>query len=62
LKVYNIAGQLLKTLVDENMSEGYYQITWDATDNSNRKLSSGVYFYRITAGTFSKVCKMLLLK
>ncbi|MCG6959221.1 T9SS type A sorting domain-containing protein [bacterium BMS3Abin03] len=62
LKIYNSVGQLVKTLVDGNMSEGYHQVTWDATDNSGSKLSSGVYFYRITTGTFAQVNKMLLLK
>jgi len=62
LKIYNSVGQLVKTLVDGNMSEGYHQVTWDATDNSGNKLSSGVYFYRITAGTFTQVNKMMLLK
>ena len=62
LKIYNSVGQLVKTLVDGNMSEGYHQVTWDATDNSGSKLSSGVYFYRITSGTFTQVNKMMLLK
>ncbi|MEJ2494713.1 MAG: FlgD immunoglobulin-like domain containing protein [Ignavibacteriaceae bacterium] len=62
LKIYNSVGQLVKTLVDGNMSEGYHQVTWDATDNSGSKLSSGVYFYRITAGTFTQVNKMMFLK
>jgi hypothetical protein len=62
LKIYNSVGQLVKTLVDGNMSEGYHQATWDATDNTGSKLSSGVYIYRITAGTFAQVNKMLLLK
>ncbi len=62
LKIYNSVGQLVKTLVDGNMSEGFHQVTWDATDSNGGKLSSGVYFYRITAGSFSQVNKMLLLK
>jgi len=62
LKIYNSVGQLVKTLVDGNISEGYYQVTWNATDNSGNKLSSGVYFYRITSGTFTQVNKMMLLK
>ena len=62
LRIYNSVGQLVKTLVDGNMSEGYHQVTWDATDNSGNKLSSGVYFYRITTGTFNQVNKMLLMK
>ncbi len=62
LKVYNNVGQLVKILVDGNMNEGYHQVSWDATDNKGNKLSSGVYFYRITTGTFNQVNKMLLLK
>jgi len=62
LKIFNSIGQLIKTLVDENMNEGYHQVTWDATDNSGNKLSSGVYFYRLTTGTFNRVNKMLLMK
>ena len=62
LKIYNSVGQLVKTLIDGNMSEGFHQVTWDATNNNGSKLSSGVYFYRITAGTFTQINKMLLLK
>ena len=62
LRIYNSIGQLVKTLVDGNMSKGIHLVTWDATDNSGNKLSSGVYFYRITSGTFTQVNKMMLLK
>ena len=62
LKIYNNLGQLVKTLVDENMSAGYHFVTWDATENSGNILSSGVYFYRIIAGNFVQVKKMILMK
>ena len=62
LKIYNSVGQLVKTLLDGNMSEGFHQVTWDATDNRGSKLSSGIYFYRLTAGKFTQINKMLLLK
>jgi hypothetical protein len=62
LKVYNMRGQLVRTLVDESKSEGSYQIQWDGTDNYGRRVSSGVYFYRIKAGEFSKTRKMVILK
>ena len=62
LKIFNSVGQLVKTLVDGNMNKGYHQVTWDATDNSGNKLSSGVYFYKLTTGTFNQVNKMLLMK
>jgi len=62
LNVYNMRGQLIRTLVDEVKSEGSYQIQWDGTDNYGRRVSSGVYFYRITTGEFSQTRKMVILK
>jgi hypothetical protein len=62
LNVYNMRGQLVRTLVDESKSEGSYQIQWDGSDNYGRRVSSGVYFYRIKAGEFSKTRKMVILK
>jgi len=62
LNVYNIRGQLVRTLVNETMSEGSYKIQWDGKDNNGRYASSGVYFYRIQAGEFNKIRKMVILK
>jgi hypothetical protein len=62
LNVYNMRGQLIRTLVNEVKSEGSYQIQWDGTDNHGRRVSSGVYFYRITTGEFSQTRKMVILK
>jgi hypothetical protein len=62
LKIYNSLGQLVKTLIDGNMSEGYHTVTWNSTNNLGNKLSSGIYFYRITAGSFVQVNKMILMK
>ncbi len=62
LNVYNMRGQLIRTLVNEVKSEGSYQIQWDGADNYGRRVSSGVYFYRITTGEFSQTRKMVLLK
>jgi hypothetical protein len=62
LNVYNMRGQLVRTLVDESKSEGSYQIQWDGSDNYGRRVSSGIYFYRIKAGEFSNTRKMVILK
>jgi hypothetical protein len=57
LKIFNILGQEVKTLVNENKSAGNYSIRFNASS-----LSSGIYFYSIKAGNFYQVKKMLLLK
>ena len=62
LNVYNIRGQLVKILVDDSQSPGTYNINWDGTDTEGRKISSGVYFYRLLAGEFVSTRKMVVLK
>ena len=57
LSVYNMLGQVVTNVIDEVQVAGYKSITFDA-----RELPSGMYFYRITAGTFTNVKKMLLLQ
>ena len=63
LTVYNVVGQVVRTLVAEYQSVGRYVVEWDATDDSGHSLSSGMYFYRLQAGgEFLEVKKMLLLR
>ena len=63
LIVYNVVGQVVRTLVAEHQSAGRYVVEWDATNDSGHSLSSGMYFYRLQAGSeFHEVKKMLLLK
>jgi photosystem II stability/assembly factor-like uncharacterized protein len=57
IKIYDVLGKELRTLVDEEKSAGIYKINFDAED-----LPSGVYFYRIQAGSFIDTKKMLLLR
>lgn len=57
VKVYNVLGELVRTLVDEVQQAGYYEV-----DFNGAGLASGVYFCRIEAGSFSQVKKMVLLK
>jgi len=62
LRVYNILGQRVKTLVDEPKSPGIYYQTWDGKDEQGDKVSSGVYFYQLRAGGYNQTKKMVLLK
>jgi len=62
LKVYNILGQKVRTLVDAPMFPGQYQIIWDGKDETGSQVASGMYFYRLKAGDFNESRKMTLLK
>ena len=68
LSVYNIAGQLVKTLINDNsvplrIGEGRAgSITWDGRDNSNRAVSNGVYIYKLNMGGKSMAKKMTLIR
>ncbi len=62
LKIYNILGQEVKTLVNSERTPGIYNVQWNGDDNFGRKVSSGIYIYRVIAGNFVQVKKMILLK
>jgi M6 family metalloprotease-like protein len=62
LRVYDVSGAVVRTLVDESKAAGSYSLTWNGRDDHGSPVSSGMYFYRITAGSFSDVRKMTLLK
>ena len=57
LKVYDILGQEVATLVNNAQTPGLYEVEFNA-----QNLTSGIYFYRLTAGSFSETKKLLLLK
>jgi hypothetical protein len=63
LKVYNVAGQLVRTLVDEVQAPDAIQpVTWDGSNDAGQTVSSGVYFYKLVTKNFSQTKKMVLLK
>jgi len=62
LEVFNILGQKVRTLLDGEMPAGVHRVAFDGTDGRGRALSSGVYFYRVAAETFTDSKKMLLVK
>jgi hypothetical protein len=62
LRIYNVAGQLVRTLVSGTTPAGYYQVRWDGRDANGSNVSSGVYFYKIDTKNFSETRKMLLVK
>lgn len=63
LQIYNVVGQVVRTLMAaEPRSVGRYQIRWDGMDDRGTPVSSGIYFYQISAGKFQDVRKLMLLK
>jgi serine protease AprX len=62
LRVYNVRGQLVRTLVDQEMQPGKYSVMWDGKNQNGKDVSSGVYLYRLSAGDVRITKKMLLLK
>jgi len=62
LEIFNILGQRVTTLINDQLDAGYHTAKWNSTDSEGREVATGVYFYRLKAGDFVKSKKMLLLK
>jgi hypothetical protein len=62
LEVFNILGQRVKTLVDENQTAGAKEVTWNGKDENANEVASGIYFYRLQAQDFVETKKMVLMK
>ncbi len=62
LSIFNIRGQLVKTLANERMSVGDHQINWNGMDKNDNQQASGVYFLQVQANGLKSVKKMLMLK
>jgi len=62
LKIYNVAGQLVRTLVDERKDAGAYSIAWDGRNNTGATVASGIYFYKMETKGFSATKKLVMLR
>jgi len=64
LRIFNTAGQLVRTLVDEEQAPkaGGFSMVWNGQNDQGASVASGVYFYQLTAKNFSETKKMVLLK
>ncbi|MFQ6113549.1 MAG: S8 family serine peptidase, partial [bacterium] len=62
LDIYNTLGQRIRTLVNEKHTAGNYQVQWDGKNDDAMQVSSGLYLYRLSAGSFVQIKKMLLLR
>ena len=62
MQVYNILGQRVKVLVDEELAAGSYLTTWDGTTDNGNQVASGLYFYKIQTDSYTQTKKMMLIK
>jgi hypothetical protein len=62
LRVYDVAGRLVATLVDGDQTPGVKSVLWNGYNNNGTGVASGVYFYRLTAPGYDQTRKMLLMK
>lgn len=62
LTVFNILGKQVRDLIDRQMEPGFHSVIWDARDDNGSRVTSGIYYYRISADGYSDFRKMLLMK
>jgi len=62
LDVFDILGRQVSTLVNAEMSAGTWRVVWNGKDANGSPVATGMYIYRIQAGSFSMVKKMLMIK
>jgi len=66
IKIYNIKGAMVRTLLDSEMKAAYHEVVWDGKDNTGKQVGSGLYFYKMVSegnsGRYTSTKKMILLK
>ena len=62
IEVYNVRGQKIKTLVNDNLPAGEYEVKWNGNDDNGSSVASGIYFYKLRSGNDSQTKKMVLMK
>lgn len=62
LQILNINGELVKTIFEKELPPGQHEVIWDGTDSQNRKVTSGVYLYRLVSNENELTRKMILIK
>jgi flagellar hook assembly protein FlgD len=62
LRIYDVRGRLVRTLVDEEQTTGAKRVFWYGRNNQSNRVATGVYFYRMTAPGFEMTKKMVLLQ
>lgn len=61
INIYNLKGQLIKNLFQDNLSQGLHKVIWQGRDNNDKQVASGIYFYKISCGKNKSVTKKIIL-
>ena len=62
IEIYNLKGQLVKTLVNDTQPQGEHRVTWNGKDQRGNSVSSGIYLYKMQVGDYTSVKKMMMMK
>jgi len=62
LDIFNVRGQQVRTLVNEQLTSGFYTYVWDGKSDTGRSVTSGIYFYKMQNADYTRTRKMILLK
>jgi hypothetical protein len=62
LQIYNNEGRLITTLIDNEMNAGLHEVSWNGKNFSGQTVASGVYYYKLTAGEFQSIRRMILMR
>ncbi len=62
VKIFNIKGQKVKTLLDQELDVGFHNIVWSGKDDNGKRVASGVYLYKVIVNKQEKIRKMILIK
>ena len=62
IKIFDIHGAELKILIEDIINAGYHEVNWDGKDSFGNNVPSRIYLYRIQAGAFCQVRKMVLVR
>jgi hypothetical protein len=62
LVIYNLAGQKVRTLINEHQAASYSKVVWDGKNDMGETVGAGMYFYKLVSGNFNKIQKMTLIK
>jgi hypothetical protein len=62
LRIYDVAGRLVRVLVDEDLAAGRYETSWNGSNDAGKRVASGVYFYKLVTSEYEQTKKMVLLR